>query len=113
MKKLDINFIIGDKFFTVEKGKLTYGIVDKIEMFKDYFRYVNERSDENECLTNWFTNEQIDNEPKLKDGESQMARIFTTAQKCLDSKYYKKERIYYLENEIEKLSSEITQLKVK
>ena len=105
MKKTIITkFKVGDSFYFLDGITIKSGTVDKIEIFSDYFRYVNEEKD---CLINWFTNEQVDNEPKLKKGESQMGRIFTSTNRLLCSKAYKKAKKYFLESEIRKYKQEL------
>jgi len=109
MKKTIITkFKVGDTFFFLEGDKVGSGTVDKIEIFSNYFRYVN---DNRGCKINWFTNEQVDNEPDLKEGESQMGRIFTSKDKVFLSRVYRKARKHFLENEIENYTKELFNLR--
>lgn len=82
---IDIKIKNGEKFYFVDNQKVKSGTVDKIEIFTDYFRYVNE--DKNISI-NWFTNDSIDND-RTKDSDSMTSRIFTTEQKAKDSYEFK------------------------
>lgn len=107
MKNLDIRFKVGDSFFTLDGIDLVEGKVDKIEIYKDYFRYVNQ---DDKCLTNWFVNEQIDNDFEVWPEHGATQRIFTSKVKALDSFDYKRNRKFYVKEQIEKLTEELHQL---
>lgn len=107
MKELDIKFKVGDVFYTLDGIELVSGTVDKIEIFKDYFRYVNE---DDKCLTNWFINEQVDNDFEVWPDEGATQRIFTTKEKALNSFDYKRNRKFYLKEQINKLTEELRRL---
>lgn len=107
MKNLDIKLKVGDSFFTLDGINLVEGKVDKIEIYEDYFRYVNE---DDKCLTNWFVNEQIDNDFEVWPEDGATQRIFTSKEKALDSFDYKRNRKSYVKEQIEKLTEELRQL---
>lgn len=104
MKNLDIKFKVGDSFFTLDGIELVEGKVDKIEIFKDYFRYVNE---DDKCLTNWFINDQVDSDFEVWPDDGETQRIFTTKEKALNSFDYKRNRKFYLKEQINKLTEEL------
>jgi len=101
--KLDIKIKNGDNFYFVEDEKILSGKVDKIEIFEDYFRYVNE---DNSVMVNWFTNDSIDND-RTESSDSITTRIFTTEQKARDGYEFKHNMLHSKIDKIRLLFIEI------
>jgi len=100
---IDIKIKNGDYFYFINDKEVKRGKVDKIEIFEDYFRYVNE---DKEIPVNWFTNESIDND-RTSESDSMTTRIFTTEQKAKDSYEYKHNNLHRKIEEIRSLLIEV------